>query len=79
MLSQKLLVNVGINMLVGRNQPLAAFAKPDAHFARIASFRPFAVVQVHAIIQQLFHIENRFFAIAEVLANICMLLSCNEL
>jgi hypothetical protein len=55
------------------------FAKPDAHFARIASYCPFAVVQVHAITQQFFHIENRFFAIAEVLANICMLLSCNEL
>jgi hypothetical protein len=47
------------------------FAKPEAHFARIASFRPFAVVHYCR--------HSTAFSIAEVMANICMLLSRDEL
>ncbi len=74
MLSQKLLVDNGRNRL-----SVAKIRKNCPHFACIASFRPTTVVSGPHRSLALFHIGNHVIAVAEVLANLPMLLSWAEL
>ncbi len=54
-------------------------ARSVAISARMTSFCPLAIGQVHASVSQLIHNENQVFAIAEVLKILYMVLSCAEL
>jgi hypothetical protein len=50
MLSQKLLVDIGVDMFASENQLAVAQIHKIYHSAGIISLRPFAVGQVHVII-----------------------------
>jgi hypothetical protein len=81
MLSQKLLVDFGIDMFAGENQTIGSLNRQDLPLIPLAALllAPSMKHQVHASVYKLSHIENHVFAVAEVLANLHMVLSCAEL
>jgi hypothetical protein len=56
MLSKKLLLSIGVDMLAGKNS--FRWRKSAAQSARIASFRPLAITSGQAVIYELFHLKN---------------------
>jgi hypothetical protein len=56
MLSKKLLISIGVDMLAGKNS--FRWRKSAAQSARIASFHPLAITSGQAVIYKLFHLKN---------------------
>jgi hypothetical protein len=77
MLPQKLLIDFGIDTFAGENQTSGSLNQQDLPLILLAAllFAPSPKHQVHASVYKLSHIENHFFAVAEVLANLHKVLS----
>jgi hypothetical protein len=68
-------------MSAGENQPIGSLNWQDLSLIPLTAllFAPSLKHKVHASVYKLSHIENHVFAVAEVLANLRMALSCAEL